>query len=379
MQIVREIIIGFQWEDDALLRSQTSYKAQHESLQKNLEGLSSEMLMERMTQNDPTFLSMDVDTVSSINLDEAKEAVMSQLQPADIEISVAGDFDPKEVLEMLYQYIGTIPSQTNAEFKQDNHVSSSDFGTVPTLALPQFLELELPDSDPRAVAYVSGSAPNVWGFLSDGTTLSQRVMDAAPKQTKNDIARRSHPLFANAALLLITEIINRRLFSTVRERKQLTYDANFSLTTFERLKGGYFLVTVTASIEKAQKALDACIETLTALRKTNPVTPDNLESAKRVVINRHDGELRTTRYWAELMSGMQEETIPLKGPLSFTDFNPMVEAITSQDLQLALECLSLKEDQLFSAIGKTVLPEGYEPDEINSSPIIGQRRGGALI
>ena len=102
-----------------MLRSQTSYKAQHESPDKNLEGLSSEMLMERMTQNDPTFLSMDVDTVSCINLHEAKGAVMCQLQPAGIEISIAGEVNPKEGREMLFQYIGTTPSQTNAEFKQD--------------------------------------------------------------------------------------------------------------------------------------------------------------------------------------------------------------------------------------------------------------------
>jgi predicted Zn-dependent peptidase len=88
-------------------------------------------------------------------------------------------------------------------------------------------------------------------------------------------------LFGNAALALISEIANRRLFSTVRERKQLTYDANFSLTSFKRMKGGWFLVTVTASKEKAQAALEACKETLQALRTTNPISPDNLESAKR--------------------------------------------------------------------------------------------------
>jgi len=97
-------------------------------------------------------------------------------------------------------------------------------------------------------------------------------------------------------------VLNRRLFSTVRERKRLTYDANFHLTSFERMavrptslthtlapspslslslslggrgresestfltrqltQGGWYLVTVTAKPELAQKALDACKETL---------------------------------------------------------------------------------------------------------------------
>jgi len=52
MQIVREIIIGFHWEEDALGRSKQSYRSAHESLQKNLEGKSTEIIMEAMTGHD---------------------------------------------------------------------------------------------------------------------------------------------------------------------------------------------------------------------------------------------------------------------------------------------------------------------------------------
>ena len=38
------------------------------------------------------------------------------------------------------------------------------------------------------------------------------------------------------------EVLNRRLFSTVREKKRLTYDANFHLTGFERIHGGWYVV-----------------------------------------------------------------------------------------------------------------------------------------
>ncbi len=140
-------------------------------------------------------------------------------------------------------------------------------------------------------------------------------------------------------------------------------------------------MTVTASKENAQQALDACKETLHALRKTSPIAADNVESAKRVVMNRHEQELRTTSYWTQLMAGMQDETVPLKGPLSVTDFNAVVEAITPRDLQLALECLGLDDNELYTAIGQTVLPEGSELPEdqlTRQAPVIGMRRGGAL-
>ena len=330
------------------------------------------------------FLSVDVDTVNAVTLDDAKNAIMSQLLPENLEIVVAGDFETQEVLDMILKYIGTIPADTNAEYIVEGQTigEAMDFGSVPELPIPgKFVELELTDSDPRAVAYVAGSAPNSWGTLADGTTVAQRVMEADKRQSDYDKRRRSHPLFAHVTLKLLSEIVNRRLFSTVRERRQLTYDANFSLTGFERLAGGWFLVTVTASKEKAEAALEACKETLHALRKANQVTADNLESAKRVVANRHDHELRASSYWATLMAGIQEESLALKGPLSVTDYKAVVEAITIKDLQLTLECLGLDEKELYSAIGRTVQPEGVEtPDDVVMvSPMAGMRRGGALM
>jgi predicted Zn-dependent peptidase len=386
MQIVREIIVGFKWEEDALGRSKSSFRTTHESLLKNLENLSTERIMESMTSHDDRFLSIDVDAVNAITLEDAKSAVMSQMSPSNLEISISGDFDVTDVLEMVYKYIGTIPDDANKEFLREEQAKEqgAHVGSVPALPMPgKFLELELPDSDPRAVAYVAGSAPNAWGYLADGSTVVEKILESDKRASDYDKQRRKHPLFAHVALLLLSEIANRRLFSNVRERKQLTYDANFSFTGFERLLGGWFLVTVTASKENAQKALDACKETLAALRKNQPITPDNVESAKRVVLNRHDFELRTTQYWTQLMSGLQEESVPLKGPLSFTDFQAVVEAMTPKDLQLTLETLGLDDRELYTAIGRTIqthTPEANEEEEqlVRQAPVIGMRRGGAL-
>mmetsp|Transcript_19940 Transcript_19940/g.40241 ORF Transcript_19940/g.40241 Transcript_19940/m.40241 type:complete len:1229 (+) Transcript_19940:48-3734(+) len=379
IQIVREILIDFNWEEDALGRSKQSYRTAHESLGKSLEGKSTEMIMEALSSGDERFLSIDVDTVNAITLEDAKNAVMSQLLPSELEISVAGDFNVNDVLEMIFNYLGTVPADANSQYRVTE--GPEEFGNVPPLRLPgEFLDLELEDSDPRAVAYVAGAAPNLWGFLADGSTVAQKVSVADKRASDYDKQRRAHPLFGNAALALISEIANRRLFSTVRERKQLTYDANFSLTGFERMKGGWFLVTVTASKEKAQRALEACKETLEALRTSNPISPDNLESAKRVVLNRHEGELRTSSYWATMMSGIQEESVPLKGPLSVTDYHAVIESMTTRDLQLTLECMGLDDSELYTAIGKTVQPEGLVDDGIvKASPMAGMGRGGALM
>lgn len=295
-----------------------------------------------------------------------KNAVMSQLLPPELEVTVSGDFDLQELLDKILKYIGTIPIDCNAEYRIVTLDDPFSFGSVPIVQNPRnFMELNLIDSDPRAVSYVAGSAPNSWGYLADGTTIVEKVKKAYKCLNNDELKRISHVLFSNVALSLLSEIINRRLFSIVRERKQLTYDANFSLSGFERLKGGWFLVTVTASRKNAQAALDACKETLQDMRKISPITSDNLQSAKRVVVNRHEGELRTSRYWTTIMSGFQQESIPLKGPLSVTDYHAVVESITVMDLQLTLECLGLNNKELYSAIGRTIQPECNLPDKVD--------------
>jgi len=52
MQIVREVMVSFHWEEDSLGRSKQSYRSTHEGLQKNLEEKSTEVIMETMTSHD---------------------------------------------------------------------------------------------------------------------------------------------------------------------------------------------------------------------------------------------------------------------------------------------------------------------------------------
>jgi small-conductance mechanosensitive channel len=58
-------------------------------------------------------------------------------------------------------------------------------------------------------------------------------------------------------------------------------------SSYERLQGSWYLVTVTASPANAEKALQACKDTIKDMATSLPVTYDNVESAQRVLINRY--------------------------------------------------------------------------------------------
>ena len=82
------------------------------------------------------------------------------------------------------------------------------------------------DSDERAVAYIAGKAPSRWGRFGADPPAAAPMMVLAPQVLppnassaqidRNTQIRRSHPLYADVSLRLLTEIMNSRLFTTVR-------------------------------------------------------------------------------------------------------------------------------------------------------------------
>ena len=50
--------------------------------------------------------------------------------------------------------------------------------------------------------------------------------------------RRGHPLFQSVTLMLLTEIVNSRLFTTVRDTLGLTYDVSFEVSGRGGERGG---------------------------------------------------------------------------------------------------------------------------------------------
>lgn len=60
VQILREILVDFNWEEDALGRSKQSYRTAHESLGKSLEGMSTEMIMDAMSSGNDRYVLLEL-------------------------------------------------------------------------------------------------------------------------------------------------------------------------------------------------------------------------------------------------------------------------------------------------------------------------------
>eukprot|EP00903_Cladosiphon_okamuranus_P006624 g6470.t1 len=344
-QVLHQILSGFVWEEEALKRAKQSFLQSHETLIKSLEGRSTEMLMDRMSGGDNRFMSIPQEDIEPVTLEQASKAVDAHLATSHMELSLVGDFDIEEAERMCLQYMGTIkPSERDPSLLPTVEAVPVADATVTS---PRHLDVHLPDSDDRAVGYVAGSVPNRWGLMRDGSS----VLDLFPKQQQQQQGHRSHKLFAPVVLLMLKEALNRRLFSVVREQKRLTYDASIHLTNFDRLLGSWYLITVTANPDKVDEAIKACQDTLRDMSGPVPITADNIESAKRVLINRHEGDLRTNAYWCDLLSGLQMDSLPDKDLSCVNDFVSVVNAVTAQDLQVALKGLTTDRAQMFTCAG----------------------------
>jgi len=364
LQVAHIILTDFKFEDDAFERARQSYHEQFDSTVKGLESACVESITYSLTGGDSRFLCPNHKQIDALKLDSSRQAVVSQLDPTRIEVSMSGDMTIAEMEKLVLTYMGTVPSRTEADkqkqqIEEEGSKVSKDVNAevnrvkVRTLGGKQQLGVYLPDSDERAMGYLAGPAPNRWGFFSDGRSISQVLADANGNTNKKDANRRAHPLFGHAALLILQEVANRRLFSVVREERQLTYDASFQLQGQEILLGGWYLVSVTSSPAQVQAAVRACKEALTSLRGPFGVMGDSVQSAKRTLLNKFRAESATNKFWVEHLSGTQIEDIPNKTLSSIYEFEEVLKSVTVQDVQQLVEVLRLQEDNMTACVGIT--------------------------
>lgn len=366
LQLLHLFLEEPRWEEMAMERSKQMYISHYRSLPKSLERQTGDYIMAAMSGDDRRFRDPSPEEIGSLTLDGLKEAVMDQLVSGNLEVSIVGDYDSLEDLEeAVIRYLGTVtPKRTSSS-------SSSSSDKPLTVCDPpmeqRHLTWHLKDSDERACAYIAGPAPNRWGNFT-AAQQAERVagggapggevhppmlvppgasLDLVAKATQ---IRRAHPLYASVTLGLLTEIINSRLFTTVRDSLGLTYDVSFELSLFDRLASGWFNVNVTSTPDKISEAMMASLRVLKSC-KSLPITQRELQRAKRTLLIRHETDLKNNSYWLGLLTHLQSDAVPLKGVECLRDLITMYEAATVEDIFDAYSQFDFSDEKVFTCIG----------------------------
>ncbi|KAG7669392.1 hypothetical protein Ndes2526B_g05713 [Nannochloris sp. 'desiccata'] len=395
MQLLHLFLEKPRWEDAAMERSKQMYLSHYRSLPKSLERATADRIMAAMMGPDRRFRDPSTEEIESLTLEGMRVAVMEQLHAGNLEVSVVGDIELEELEEAVLMYLGTVQAKSG-------ELNLATAGQPAMICSPEpeerHMVWHLKDSDERACAYIAGSAPNRWGNFSssqasssssstdgavadsngNGSTSQKEVVaplilgpDASPMQVAEAARiRRAHPLYASITLGLLTEMINSRLFTTVRDTLGLTYDVSFELALFDRLPSGWFHVNVTSTPEKIKDAMMASLQVLRS-GATQAFTHRDLLRAKRTLLTRHESDLKDNTYWLALLTHLQSDAVPLKSVECLRDLRAMYETITVDDIYDAYSQFDFSDDAVFTCIGTS----GKEA-VLNKSPVLEQGPNG---
>ncbi|XP_010494175.1 PREDICTED: stromal processing peptidase, chloroplastic-like [Camelina sativa] len=395
-QLLHMVLERSVWLEDAFDRARQLYLSYFRSIPKSLERATAHKLMIAMLNGDERFVEPTPKSLQNLNLETVKEAVMSHFVGENMEVSIVGDFSEEEIERCILDYLGTVKaSHDSAKLPGSEPIVFRQ----PTTGL-QFQQVFLKDTDERACAYIAGPAPNRWGFTVDGDDLFQSVsklmvahdglskseeqlLEGGDRELQKKL--RAHPLFFGITMGLLAEIINSRLFTTVRDSLGLTYDVSFELNLFDRLNLGWYVVSVTSTPGKVYKAVDACKSVLRGLH-SNQIAPRELDRAKRTLLMRHEAELKSNAYWLNLLAHLQASSVPRKELSCIKELTSLYEAASIEDIYLAYNQLRVDEDSLYSCIGiagaqageeTTVLSEEEEPEDAFSG-VVPVGRGSSM-
>jgi predicted Zn-dependent peptidase len=347
MQVAHIILADFLWEDDAFERAKQGLHEQYDSVVKGLETACVERITSSIAAGDRRYTTPTHLDIEALSLDECRSAVLAQLRPDNVEVSISGDVSMAVMEKLSLAYLGTVPPS-----KLPATPPANDSLEARVLGKTQQIGVFLPDNDERAMGYLAGRCANAWGVYADGSSVADAITAVGKDGKREPVeARRQHPLFGALLQQVVQEVANRRLFSVVREERRLTYDASFALQGKDGVLGGWYLVSVTTSPAQALEAVRACKEALRSLKGPFGVMGDSVQSAKRSLLNRFRTEMLTNKFWVEQMSGTQVDGSPLKTLRCLTDLESVLASITIQDAQLLVERLGFTDDDLTACVG----------------------------
>ncbi|XP_038711461.1 stromal processing peptidase, chloroplastic-like isoform X1 [Tripterygium wilfordii] len=362
-QLLHMVLEHSVWLEDAFDRARQLYLSYYRSIPKSLERSTAHKLMLAMLNGDERFVEPTPKSLQNLTLKTVKDAVMNQFIGDNMEVSIVGDFSEEEIESCILDYLGTV----RATKESQRELEFSPIMFRPTSSDVHSQQVFLKDTDERACAYIAGPAPNRWGFAVDGKDLFESIrntstvddtlyksegqlMEGEIVDKKLQRKLRNHPLFFGITMGLLAEIINSRLFTTVRDSLGLTYDVSFELNLFDSLKLGWYVISVTSTPGKVHKAVDACKSVLRGL-PGNKIAQRELDRARRTLLMRHEAEIKSNAYWLGLLAHLQASSVPRKDISCIKDLIFLYEAATIEDVYLAYEQLKLDDNSLYSCIG----------------------------
>jgi len=313
-----------------------------------------------MVGDDHRLLDPTPTEVEALTLEGMKRIVLQMLNTENMEVTFVGDFDLEEMQDAALKYLGTLHRPI---IKKDYLETEQRVELCTDVGEKRHQVWHLQDSDERAVGYICGPAPSFWGPFGSKQWPPKKPEKIVPPTADAEGAgvnplslaltksvRRAHPLYPSVTLALLKEVVNSRLFTTVRDQLGLTYDATFKIEQLERHPTAWFKVQLTSSPQKIHETVKASVEVLQRIAKQK-ITMHELLRAKRTLLTKHESDLQKHTYWLDLLTHLQCDQVPLKTVEALRDYKQMLVSVSIEDLYEAYNHMDFGMDKIFTCIG----------------------------
>eukprot|EP00736_Rhodelphis_marinus_P007694 Rmarinus@m.9234 len=318
LELVHAWLSELPLEEKAFKRVRNRYLRTHTTMRLDLDRATRDALLAVIGSAGDRFREASEAVLDSFTLEDARCWLASTFAGNKIHVSVVGDFNPTQLDEHLVRYLDSLrpPLESTPAPPQTNDSTTLD------LQLGNRDEVVIGDDDSRSVVYMGFPLPGLeeLNFSADGQTLGGRNgqwVSVAPlngEHSPNSSSSGAPPTDDTvstllqwqdtcAALAVLNEIVNSRLFSAVRERKGLAYACAMEVFPFRTLSPPVAMIT--ASPLPQQPVVENTIETiLSTLSEVAIGRVSNLEveKAKHTVRARNAAMESDPGLWLERLA-----------------------------------------------------------------------------
>lgn len=235
-----------------------------------------------------------LDDVAAARPDALQAIVQPVLSSAPLEVVVVGEVDPEAVIRSVASTFGALPPRAEAPRVND--------------------AVRFPLGQPPVTLTHNGRPDQGLAFLAWSST-------DAPSD-----------VYQSRVLNVLAAVLRLRLIDELREGQAVTYSPSAGSSPSWDIPGYGYL---SAAIEAPPERLDgffADVDRIVAQLRDEPITTDELERARRPIIESVQRGRNGNEYWVGNLSGLQTEPTRLGAIRSLvSDF----ERVTPEDLQAA--------------------------------------------
>ncbi|MCH7791624.1 MAG: insulinase family protein [Planctomycetes bacterium] len=211
--------------------------------------------------------ALDEPRIASITRDDAQAWLDRIIAQGPIEVAIVGDIDRQTALELVRDYIGTVP--TRPRITPDTF---ADQRCIERPVGPRVLRREIPTESEQAIALA--------GFYNCD---------------RNDTPNRRR-------MTMAADVLTARLLDIVREDEQLAYNPSASSGVGVVYPGfGLFFAAAFTDPDRADELIDA-INTIFDDFAADGPTPEEMTRSKKKLATRLEEQMRTPTFWSRTLA-----------------------------------------------------------------------------